>query len=156
MTMKQYEEKLKIFIKDNNVQCEYLQFEQSCHSVTEAANAAKVQPDDCVKNICLIDSDNKLIVAIVRGGDRVSTTRVGKALNTTRPRTAVPEEILEKTGYPCGGTPSFGYQAEFLIDPAVMERQIVLTGGGSEYALLKISPRELQKINNGRILKIRK
>ena len=154
--MKQYEDKLKKFIKDNHIQCEYLQFEQSCHSVLEAANAAQVQPDDCVKNICLIGSDDKLIVAIVKGDDRVSTSRVGKALNITRPRTAAPQEILEKTGYPCGGTPSFGFQAEFLIDPAVMEREIVLTGGGSEYALLKISPRELQKINNGRILKIRK
>ncbi len=156
MAMKQYEEKLKNFIKDNNVQCEYLQFEQSCHSVAEAADAAKVQPDDCVKNICLIGSDDQLIVAIVRGDDRVSTSRVGKALAIERPRIATPEEILEKTGYPCGGTPSFGYQAEFLIDPAVMERDVVLSGGGSEYALIKISPEELLKINKGRILRIRK
>lgn len=39
--------------------------------------------------------------------------KIGKGL-------ATPGEILEKTGYPCGGTPSFGYQAMFLVDPKVM------------------------------------
>ncbi len=154
--MKEYEQKLQKYIKENNIECEYLEFEQSCHSVLEAARAAKVEPDDCVKNICLIDSEGKLIVAIVKGDDRVSTSRVGKALNTSRPRIATPEEILEKTGYPCGGTPSFGYLAEFLIDPVVMEKEIILSGGGSEYTLVKITPPELQKANKGRVIKIRK
>ncbi len=154
--MNQYEEKLQKFIKDNNIQCEYLRFNQSCHSVSEAARAANVNPDDCVKNICLIDSEDNLIVAIVKGNDRVSTAKVGKALQIDRPRIATPDEILQKTGYPCGGTPSFGYQAQFLIDLAVMEKDSILTGGGSEYSLIKISPQELQRNNKGKILKIRK
>lgn len=154
--MKEYEQKLKQFIKNNNIKCEYLEFDQSCHSVLEAADAAGVEPDDCVKNICLIDSKGDLVVSIVKGNDRVSTSRVGKALNIDRPRIATPEEILEKTGYPCGGTPSFGYTAQFLIDPVVMEKGIVLSGGGSEYSLIKITPIELQKANSGKVIKIRK
>ena len=154
--MKQYEEKLQKYIEDSNILCEYLRFEQSCHSVLEAATAAGVEPDDCVKNICLIDSEDNLIVAIVKGDDRVSTSRVGKALNISRPRIANPEEILQKTGYPCGGTPSFGFQALFLIDPVVVERDVVLSGGGSEYSLVKIAPTEMQKANNGKVVKIRK
>jgi prolyl-tRNA editing enzyme YbaK/EbsC (Cys-tRNA(Pro) deacylase) len=154
--MKQYEEKLQKYIKDNNIPCEYLQFEQSCHSVLEAATVAGVEPDDCVKNICLIDSEDNLIVAIAKGDDRVSTSRVGKALNISKPRIANPEEILQKAGYPCGGTPSFGFQALFLIDPVVMERDVVLSGGGSVYSLVKIAPAEMQKANNGKVVKIRK
>ncbi len=154
--MKEYEQKLKQYIKDNNIKCEYLEFDQSCHSVLEAADAAGVEPDDCVKNICLIDSEGNLIVAIVKGDDRVSTSRVGKALNIGRPRIATPDEILEKTGYPCGGTPSFGYTALFIVDPVIMEKEIVLSGGGSEYSLVKIAPSELQRANKGKVLKIRK
>ncbi len=154
--MKEYEQKLKQYIKDNNIKCEYLEFDQSCHSVLEAADAAGVEPDDCVKNICLIDSEGNLIVAIVKGDDRVSTSRVGKALNIGRPRIATPDEILEKTGYPCGGTPSFGYTALFIVDPVIMEKEIVLSGGGSEYSLVTIAPSELQRANKGKVLKIRK
>ncbi|MCP4408530.1 MAG: hypothetical protein GY807_12355, partial [Gammaproteobacteria bacterium] len=68
----------------------------------------------------MIDDQGNLIVAIVKGEDRASTSRVAKALGITRPRVAEPEEILQKTGYPCGGTPSFGYPAIFLIDPRVI------------------------------------
>ena len=52
--------------------------------------------------------------------------------------------------------PSFGYKALFLIDPRVMEEEVVYTGGGSEHSLVKIPPRELQKANRGRIVRIRR
>lgn len=154
--MNEYEEKIKKFLQDNNIQGEHLHFEQSCHSVEEAARAANANTDDFVKNICMIDSENNLIVAIVKGEDRASTKRVSKALNIERPRTANDQEILQKTGYPCGGTPSFGYQAKFLIDPRVMEKETVYTGGGSENSLVRISTKNLQKANSGEIVRVRK
>jgi len=154
--MNEFEEKIKKFIQDNNIEAEHLSFKQSCHSVEEAARAANVTREDFIKNICLIDSRGNLIVAIVKGEDKASMKRVAKALNIEKPRLATPEEILEKTGYPCGGVSSFGYQAKFLIDPRVMEKEIVYTGGGSENSLIKISTKELQKANNGQIVRIRK
>jgi Cys-tRNA(Pro)/Cys-tRNA(Cys) deacylase len=152
----QYEEKIKKFVQDNNIQCEHLSFNQSCHSVENAAKTANANTDDFVKNICLIDSNGNLIVAIIKGEDRASTSRVEKALNIERPRIATPEEILQKTGYPCGGTPSFGYNAKFLIDPRVMEKDVVYSGGGSENSLVKISTKELQKANKGYVVRVRK
>jgi Cys-tRNA(Pro)/Cys-tRNA(Cys) deacylase len=139
-----------------DIEAEHLSFEQSCHSVAEAAEAAQVDPTDFVKNVCMIDVAGHFIVAIVKGEDRASTTRVGKALNRKRPRTATPEEILEKTGYPCGGTPSFRYTAIFLIDPKVMEKEVVYSGGGSERSLVKISPKMLQQANKGDVVRVRK
>ena len=155
-SMNEYEEKLKNFIKANNLQAEHLSFTQSCHSVEDAAKAANAKPEEFVKNICMIDSEGNLIVAIVKGEDRASTSRVAKALDIERPRIAGPEEILEKTDYPCGGTPSFGYGAKFLIDPKVMERDIVYSGGGSQNSIVRISTKELQKANNGVVARVRK
>jgi len=154
--MNEFEEKIKKFIQDNNIEAEHLSFKQSCHSVEEAARAANVTREDFIKNICLIDSQGNLIVAIVKGEDKANMKRVAKALNIEKTRLATPDEILEKTGYPCGGVSSFGYQAKFLIDPRVMEKEIVYTGGGSENSLIKISTKELQKANNGQIVRIRK
>lgn len=153
--MHSYEEKLKKFILTNNILAEHLTFKQSCHSVEEAAETANVSPQDFVKNICMIDEQGNLIVAIVKGEDRASGSRIAKALNMNRPRMATPEEILERTGYPCGGTPSFSYKAIFLIDPRVMEMETVYTGGGSENSLVKIPSIELQKANQGQIVRIR-
>jgi prolyl-tRNA editing enzyme YbaK/EbsC (Cys-tRNA(Pro) deacylase) len=154
--MNVYEEKLKEIIRKNNIQAEHLSFEHSCHSVEEAANAANVASEDFVKNICMIGSDGNLIVAIVKGEDRASTSRVATALSIERPRIANPDEILEKTGYPCGGTPSFGYEAKFLIDQKVMDKEVVYSGGGSQNSLVKISTKELQKASDGIVVRIRK
>jgi len=156
INLKEFENKLKEYLLKNNIDGEQYIFEETCHSVEEAATAANASTEDFVKNICMIDSNGKLIVAIVKGEHRASTSRVAKALNIEIPRTATPEEILESTGYPCGGVPSFGYEAIFLIDPKVMEREFVYTGGGSPYSLTKISTKLLQQINNGQIVRVRK
>lgn len=153
--MNSYEQRLCAYIEEHHIQAEHLSLNQPCHSVAEAARAVNASPEELVKNICLLDSDGQLITAIVKGEDRVSISRIAKGLQREGLRLAAPEEILEKTGYPCGGTPSFGYQAMFLIDPKVMERELVFTGGGSETSLVKIRTEELVRANQGTILRIR-
>jgi Cys-tRNA(Pro)/Cys-tRNA(Cys) deacylase len=152
--MDYYEDKLREYMTDKSIEAEHLSFSQSCHSVNDAAKAAGAPVDDFVKNICLIDVKGNPIVAIVMGEDRVSMTKVGNVLGLDKPRTMTPEEILEKTGYPCGGTPSFGYEAIFLIDEKVMAKGFVYTGGGSQNSLVKISPKEMQKANRAKVEKI--
>lgn len=153
--MNTYEQRLRIYLEEQHIQAEHLSFEQSCHSVAEAARAVNATPEDLVKSICLLDPQGQLITAIVKGEDRVSVSRVAKALQKEGLRLATPDEILEKTGYPCGGTPSFGYQAIFLIDPKVMEREQVFMGGGSESSLVKIKTAELMRVNQGALHRIR-
>jgi len=92
----------------------------------------------------------------VLGLHRASAERVAKALGIERPDIATPEQALEKTGYTVGGTPPFGYEATFLIDTMVMEKDMVYAGGGTPNALLKISPKEIQRINHGVVTRVRK
>ena len=156
MNLNPYEEKLKAFMEENGITGEHLTFSQSCHSVAEAAEAAGVTHRDFVKSICMVDGEGNLVVGIVKGEDRASTSRVAKILNIGTVRTATPDEVFEKTGYPCGGTPSFGYPARFVVDPKVMEKEFVFMGGGSETSLVKIRPSEIIKGNSADIVRIRK
>ena len=154
--MKEYEEKLLSYIRIQNITAKHLTFEESCHTVLEAAQAAGTTPDHLVKNICFIDDSNNIVVAIVKGEDRVSTKKIKDILNLSSLSVASQEEILEKTGYPCGGVPSFGYEAKFIVDSRVLEKDEIFTGGGSSKSLVKISPSELIKANKGLLGKIRK
>ncbi len=154
--MREYEEKLKKYLSENIPSAEHLTFAQSCHSVSDAARAAKASPDDFVKNVCMVTEAGRFIVAIVKGTDRASTSRVGKALEEKRPRLATPEEILSRTGYPCGGTPSFGFDAVFLIDPNVAQTRKTITGGGSEQSLVKVGTDEMMAANKGQVVRVRK
>ena len=150
------EEKLKAYVKEKGISAEHLHFSEPCHSVEEAAKAAKASPEDFVKNICMLDQEGNLIVAIVKGENRASTSRVAKALNLPQVGIATPDEVLKKTGYPAGGIPSFGYPAKFLIDEKVMEKDIVYSGGGSENSLVRISAKEILRANSGSIIRVRK
>jgi prolyl-tRNA editing enzyme YbaK/EbsC (Cys-tRNA(Pro) deacylase) len=153
--MSKFEAKLRKYIEDNKIEADVISFNQSTHSVAEAANAVGANPEDFVKSICMIGPSDELIVAIVKGEHRASTSRVAKALGIERPRIAKPDEMLEKSGYPVGGTPAFGYLALFLIDPKVMEKEKVYSGGGSEQALTYMSTKEMQRANNAKMVRVR-
>ena len=107
--MDTFEQCLIDYMKNQRVEAEHLSLNQPCHSVEEAARAVNASPTDLVKSICLLDGEDQLITAIVKGEDRVSVSRIAKTLQKDGLRLATPDEILEKTGYPCGGTPTFGY-----------------------------------------------
>jgi Cys-tRNA(Pro)/Cys-tRNA(Cys) deacylase len=154
--MSEYEAKLRAYIMEHGIDVRHLSFNQSTHSVEEASRAVGAEPQDFVKSICMITGDDDLVVAIVKGEDRASTSRVSKALGVEGVRVARPEEILEKTGYPVGGTPAFGYPATFLMDPRVMERDLVYSGGGSDTALMHMAPREMLRANDGKVVRVRK
>lgn len=151
--MDSYDEKLKSFISERGVSAEHLVFDTSCHSVEEAAAAAGVQPEDFVKSICMIGRTGTLMVAVVKGEDRADRRLVGELLGEKPPRLARPDEILERTGYPCGGTPPFGFSATFIIDERVLERDVVYAGGGTATSLIRLHPAEIERLGavRGRI-----
>ena len=153
--MSQYEEKIRTYIQEHNIYAELLTFNQSTHSVADAAAAVGADAEDFVKSICMIGPGDKLIVAIVKGEHRASTSRVAKALGIERPRIATPDEMMEKSGYPAGGTPAFGYDAVFLMDPKVLEKKKVYSGGGSEQALILMAPEDMQRDNAATVARVR-
>ncbi|MEN3052155.1 MAG: hypothetical protein ABC596_10140, partial [Candidatus Methanosuratincola petrocarbonis] len=75
----EYTEKLRGYIRDNEVDCTLLTFDESCHSVPAACKASGATPEEFVKSICFM-TDDGIVVAIVRGCDRVSPRRIGEAL----------------------------------------------------------------------------
>jgi Cys-tRNA(Pro)/Cys-tRNA(Cys) deacylase len=154
--MLEYEEKLKRIIEEQGIDADHLSFEKYCRSVAEAARTVGAEPEDFVKSICMVAGEGGVIVAIVKGEDRASTSRVARALGIERPRVASPDEILDLTGFPVGGTPGFGFDARFLVDPRVLEKERVYLGGGSERSLVRMSTRELVRVNGGRVTRVRK
>ena len=150
----EYDVKLREYIKENAIDAEVISFQQSTHSVAEAAEAVGAEPEDFVKSICMIGTGG-LIVAIVKGEHRASTKRVSKALGIERPRVAEPDEMMELTGYPVGGTPAFGYEATFLMDPKVLEKEKVYSGGGSTNALTYMTTEEMQRVNGATVARLR-
>ena len=155
MTNEDYESKFTEQLHQRQIQAEQLTYGQSCHSVAEAAGAAGVTVHDFIKSIGCLTEDGRFVLAIVRGVDKVSATRVGKALQSAA-RIATPEEVLEHTGYPCGGTPPVGVDVPYLVDPKVLELRLLYGGGGSPRALLRMTPDEMVRVNGALVTRIRR
>lgn len=151
-----YEAKLADHIRARNIQAEQLIFQQSTHSVAEAALAVNATLEDFVKSICFISKTDRIVVAIVKGEDRADRAKVQDAAGLGKLSIASPAEMLAHTGYPAGGTPPFGFEATFLMDERVLERATVYAGGGSEQALIRIAPDELQRVNGALMAVLRK
>lgn len=157
MSHSPHEITLKTYISDNNISAQHLSFDVSCHSVAEAELAVWGNEEQFVKNIIFIDTQWRTICAIVKWEHNASSKRVAKALSLAeKPRIATPEEILERVWYPCGGTPSFGYDAIFLIDPTVLEIPTVYTWWGSSQSLVLIDSNEIVKANEGTVVRVRR
>ena len=153
--MDPYAARLAEWLAQHDVRAEHHTFDASTHSVAEAAAAVGGSAEDFVKSICMVADAGTFVVAIVKGEDRASTTRVSAAIGQPI-RLAKPEEMLARTGYPAGGTPPFGFDATFLVDERVMERAYVWGGGGSDRALVRVAPTEMLRANGGRVARVRK
>ncbi len=143
--MNQYDQRLVEFIKKNNVKAEHLVFETSCHSVEEAAVSANARSEDFVKNVCIINElTNELIVCIVPGHKRLDMKKLAALIGTKNLRMANADEILQKTGYLMGGTPSFGYVARFFVDNEVLVKEIVYPDPTKKVGSIYTQPTETE------------
>ncbi len=149
-----YEEKLRKYLEEHKSTAEQLTFPTSCHSVAEAAVAAKTSPEDFIKSIVFI-AESEAVIAIVRGVHKADPQKVSEYLGKEA-RIARPEEVLEKTSYPIGGVPPVGTGVKTLIDTEVMKQKAVIGGGGSDKALLKITTEEILRLTGGEIVSVRK
>ncbi len=145
--MQNCEEKIISFIKSNKIRAEHIKFDNSVHSVQDVLNFTNIKLDEISKSI-VFKNDKEIIVGVVLARYRVSSTRIGKLLNIKPPIICGSVEAFEKTGYPVGGMPCFGYNAIFILDDKLEEVDHIYTGGGSEFSLVKISIDELKRINN--------
>ena len=146
------------YIKENNINAEHLVFSESCHSVEEAASAARADPADFIKSICIVDDKKNLYIAILKGEDRLGLKKIAAilGLSNSKVRFANAEEVLQMTGYPAGGVPPFGFFARFFIDRKVLDKDIVFGGGGDDHSLIRASPQEIARINNAEIVECKK
>jgi Cys-tRNA(Pro)/Cys-tRNA(Cys) deacylase len=140
--------RIKRWIEDNNVNAEMLSFSERVYTVEEAVAVSGYPVERFTKSIVMLTSDERLVIALVPADARASTDRVRKALGLIdRPRIVTAEESERYLGQQLGGnSPLNAPNATILIDPKVLERDWILTGGGDDRNLVKIPVAELKRV----------
>jgi prolyl-tRNA editing enzyme YbaK/EbsC (Cys-tRNA(Pro) deacylase) len=146
--------KLEAFLNQHAISHELKQFPMSVATVEMAAGAVHAKLDQMVKTVVMIDKKNDLWVAIIRGDDRVSLSRFGFELKLDGLRMAKQDEVLARTGFAVGGVPPLGFDARWVMDVKVKEMPHCWGGGGSDKALLKVTPTDILKATNATVARV--
>ena len=89
-----YSEKMKVWLEDKKVEAEFLSFDRSVHTVSDAVEVSGYPVERFTKSIVMLTSTNDVVIVVVPADCRASTERVRKVLNLDeRPRTATAFEI---------------------------------------------------------------
>jgi prolyl-tRNA editing enzyme YbaK/EbsC (Cys-tRNA(Pro) deacylase) len=146
---------LEQFLRDRRIDAEMLRLSVLTPTVEQAARAVDSSVDDIVKSLLfLVDGRAQLVITNGRGRVDARALAARCGVGRKRVKLADPAAVLDITGYPVGGLPPFGHHRALptLIDRSVLGRSVVYAGGGSERALLRISPGEIVRASAGEVV----
>ena len=149
-------EKIKNLIKEKNIEAEVIEHKKSGLTSQDAADATGIPIENVIKTLLFIDKKKKTAIVTCLGSDRVDSKKLFEIAELKKPRMANPEELKEILGTEPGGTSPIGLPENVptFVDAKVLNKDYVLGSAGSEFAGLKINPKEIVKLSNSKIVDI--
>ncbi len=122
-------------------------------TVGAAAAAMGCGPDRIFKSILFHASNDRCVLVIARGDTRVDIRKVGTLTGLSGLKLARPDVVLERTGYPAGGTPPVGHRERFrvIVDARVAAQEWGWAGGGRPELLVRIRPADIVRLDGARV-----
>jgi len=146
---------VKKFILENDIKTTIIEHERSGLTSEDAAKATGVPIENIIKTLLFMDKKQQPAVVLCLGNDRVDSKKLS-AFGLKKPRLAKPEELKKTLETKPGETPPICLPKNVpkFIDKEVMKREIVLGSAGSEFVGIKISPKDIVKFSNVKIVDI--
>lgn len=134
------------------LELEIRQFPEGTRTAEDAARAIGCTVAQIVKSLVFM-ADERPILALVSGADRVDTARLAAATGATATRRASGDEARSATGYSIGGVPPFGHGSSLtvLVDPGLLKQEVVWAAAGLPDAVFPIAPDDLVRVSGARV-----
>jgi Cys-tRNA(Pro) deacylase len=137
---------LQAYLDENDISAEIIYPGTPTPTVTAAAEALDVAPDQIIKSVVFM-VDGRPFLVFGCGNRRIDPRKLAERLNVGRKRVklADPDQVLGVTGYRVGSVPPLGLKTSMpaYVDPTVIDHEVVYAGGGGVDALLKIKTADL-------------
>lgn len=147
MNSKNNVQKVAEYLKNKGVNAEILHFKHKVVSAVMASEVSGFPLNKIVKTLIVI-ADKKPYAIMIGGNRRLDYGKLRKLLKCKKVRLAKRDEVKEITGFDIGEVCPLSYTLERIpkiIDEEIIKKDVVLTGGGSQYTLVKIKVKELLK-----------
>ncbi|HUS85123.1 MAG: YbaK/EbsC family protein [Anaerolineales bacterium] len=148
---------LALFLRERGLSAELLALPVETPTVQAAAEAVGTSSEKIVKSV-LFMVDERPVLAITSGECRIDRRRIAKSFGVGRKRVRLADEnqVQTSTGYPVGAVPPFGHPEPLLtiIDPGVLEHDMVYAGGGASDHLIRVETAEILRVTQGEVLEL--
>ncbi len=128
------------------------EFAESTRTAEEAAAAVGTAVGQIVKSLVFMAGDAP-VLALVSGANRLDPARLA-VWTDAPPRRATADEVRAATGFAIGGVPPAGHTIPLrtFIDRDLTHYDIVYAAAGTPHAVFAITPDELTRITEGRVI----
>lgn len=125
-------------------------------TVPDAAQALGVEERQIIKSLLFATKRDEVVLVVLSGAAKVSRQRLREATGLRGLELADRPTVLERTGYPAGGTPPVGHAnvLTVILDSGVMELPVVFGGGGRVDTLVRITPAEIIRVTGATVAEI--
>jgi prolyl-tRNA editing enzyme YbaK/EbsC (Cys-tRNA(Pro) deacylase) len=139
---------LRAFLEVHGVHAALLEPGVPTPTVQDAANALGVTPAEIIKSVLFENKSGETVLVVAPGDRRIDAAKLEALTGIAKPRIASAARVLEVTGYAAGGVPPVGHPSglRVVVDASLLERTVLIGGGGSDALLLKIAPLEIVRL----------
>jgi prolyl-tRNA editing enzyme YbaK/EbsC (Cys-tRNA(Pro) deacylase) len=119
-------------------------FPDGTRTAADAAAAVGCEVAQIVKSLVFM-ADERPVLALVAGSNRLDTSRLGAAAGASGVRQATADEVRAATSYAVGGVPPFGHPAPIptWVDHDLLDHEVVWAAAGTPRHVFAIDPGEL-------------
>ncbi|NHV99616.1 MAG: YbaK/EbsC family protein [Thaumarchaeota archaeon] len=146
---------LEVFLESRSVKHRIL-FHGETYSAEKASRELGISLEQVAKTVVFVNENKEPLIVVVPGGRRVNQDKLAKTLGFRKLRLATEEEVLNHTGYVAGAVPPVGHVKQVLaiVDESLLSKEKVYAGGGAVNATLEISPIDIVRLLNARVMKV--
>jgi prolyl-tRNA editing enzyme YbaK/EbsC (Cys-tRNA(Pro) deacylase) len=130
-------------------------FPEGTRTAADAARAVGCSVAQIVKSLVFV-ADERVVVALVSGADRVDADRLAVALSANRVRRASADEAREATGFAIGGIPPLGHaqNVPVVMDRQLLDEPVVWAAAGLPDAVFEADPVRLAEAAGARVAQV--
>lgn len=156
--LKQSAQRIQNILQEHHLDIQVVEFTELTRTSQEAANTIGCEVGQIAKTLIFKGkSASKPICVIASGINRVDEKKIEAIVGEKieKPDAAY---VLQHTGFAIGGIPPVGYTFDIqtLIDEDLLTYTELWAAAGTPNSVFRISPQDLLKITQGRVVNLRK
>ncbi len=137
--------------------CKVIEFTESTRTAQEAAERAGCALGQITKSLIFKwKNSNKPILVLTSGANRVDEKRISEYAGEPIVR-ADADFVRAVTGFAIGGVPPLGHaqKMETYLDEDLLQYKTIWAAAGTPNAIFELTPDDLQKMTDGKVVKVK-